>query len=249
MYKAIMEGFDYCNDNNVKKEEKYAGLIGGGGVGEIKKLLRVIEICLVLVSLTWASSRLPFAVRISGEYFRWLVNVVVSHLFVFLLGNAIVLILFFKSRRLFLQQDSNIITESQMAVFCHEFIENSDAGAGDDADAGMSRPEEIVVFQDKQTILEVATSKVVRVHRRSQSSENLRVSDAGGCEKQLRRSETEKQRRVVVEETAAAAENVEVVDELSNEEFQRAIDAFIAKQIKFRQQEKLAIVLHHGAGV
>ncbi|EYU31189.1 hypothetical protein MIMGU_mgv1a021308mg [Erythranthe guttata] len=236
-----MEGFDYYNDNNVKKEEKYAGLIGGGGgVGEIKKLLRVVEICLVLVSVTWAASRLPFAVRISGEYFRWLVNVVVSHLFVFLLGNAIILILFFKSRHLFLQQDSNIITQSQIAVFCHEFIDNSDAGAGDDA--GMSRPEEIVVYQDKQTILEV-----VRVHRRSQSSENLRVSDAGGCEKQLRRSETEKQRKVVVEETAAAEENVEVVDELSNEEFQRAIDAFIAKQIKFRQQEKLAIVPHHGA--
>ncbi|KAL8047376.1 hypothetical protein ABFX02_08G237200 [Erythranthe guttata] len=233
MYKAIMEGFDYYNDNNVKKEEKYAGLIGGG-VGEIKKLLRIVEICLVLVSVTWAASRLPFAVRISGEYFRWLVNVVVSHLFVFLLGNAIILILFFKSRHLFLQQDSNIITQSQIAVFCHEFIDNSDAGAGDDA--GMSRPEEIVVYQDKQTILEV-----VRVHRRSQSSENLRVSDAGGCEKQLRRSETEKQRRV------AAEENEEVVDEMSNEEFQRAIDAFIAKQIKFRQQEKLAIVPHHGA--
>ncbi|KAL7144205.1 hypothetical protein ABFS83_08G243600 [Erythranthe nasuta] len=232
MYKAIMEGFDYYNDNNVKKEEKYAGLIGGGGVGEIKKLLRVIEICLVVVSVTWASSRLPFAVRISGEYFRWVVNVVVSHLFVFLLGNAIILILFFKSRHLFLQQDSNIITQSQMAVFCHEFIENSDAGAG--AGASMSMPEQIVVYQDKQTILEV-----VRVHRRSQSSENLRVSDAGGCEKQLRRSETEKQRK------ETAAENVEVVDEMSNEEFQRAIDAFIAKQIKFRQQEKLAIVPHH----
>lgn len=98
------------------------------------------------------------------------------------------------------------------------------------------------MFQDKQTIVEVA--KVIKAHRRSgDQSENLRraegleedINCSSCCGKQLHRLETEMRRRV---------EDSGEVDELNNEEFQRAIEAFIAKQIKFHQEEKLAIVLH-----
>ncbi|KAL2236312.1 uncharacterized protein LOC105165865 [Sesamum indicum] len=208
---------------------------------EIKKLLRIMEIFLLLVFLTWASARLPFALRISAEYLRQLARVVVSPLFIFLLSNVIVLTLFFKSPGDLIfppQTTSQNVTESHMEYFCPEFIK----------DAGRSSPpaaEDIVMFQDKQTVFEVTK---VKVHRRSQSSETMSTSKqdynnpCSSCGKQLRRSETE--RRLRVEEVAA--ERAEVVDELSNEEFQRAIEAFIAKQIKFHEEEKLAIVLHHG---
>ncbi|KAI3450978.1 hypothetical protein Pfo_007643 [Paulownia fortunei] len=233
-----MEAFDF--DDNVIQAEKPSPTPRFRGLREIKKLFRIMEIFLVLLSLTWASNRLPFVVRISCAYFRQLINVVVSHLFIFLLSNVIVLILLFKSRHLFPQQDFQNISETHLD-FSQEFIKNSDGRAHLTRESS-SQPEEIV-YQDKQTILEVTT---VKVHKRSQS-ENLRREKSmekdhkcGSCGKQLRRSETE--RRRIVEEVAA--ENVEMVDELSNEEFQRAIEAFIAKQIKFHQEEKLAIVLH-----
>ncbi|KAL0448315.1 UNVERIFIED_CONTAM: hypothetical protein Slati_1387900 [Sesamum latifolium] len=210
---------------------------------EIKKLLRIMEIFLLLVFLTWASARLPFAVRISAEYLRQLVKVVVSPLFIFLLSNVILLTLFFKSPGdlIFPPQTAfQSITESHMEYFCPEFIKD---GGGSSPPAA----EEIVTFQDKQTVLEVTK---VNVHRRSQSTSEMMSTNleqdcnnsCSSCGKQLRRSETERRRRV----EEVATERAEVVDELSNEEFQRAIEAFIAKQIKFHEEEKLAIVLHHG---
>lgn len=233
-----MEGFDF--DDNVMMAERSSSMLRFCGLREIKKLFRIMEIFLVLLFLTWASNRLPFAVRISGEYFRQIVNIVHSHLFIFFLGNVIVLILFFKSRNLFLQHDFQNISETHME-FCQEFIKNS-YGHTHFAAESSPQPEEIV-YQDKQTILEVTR---VKVHRRSQS-ENFRRKkvleedkNCGSRGKQLRRSETERQRRV----EEVAAKNAEMVDELSNEEFHRAIEAFIAKQIKFHQEEKLAIVLH-----
>lgn len=232
-----MVGFDFDDDNTIKSSSDNRSRFRG--LGEIKKLFRITEIFIVLALLTWALTRLPFAVRVSGEYLRHLVSIVVSHLFVFFLSNVIVLILFLKSRTLFLQHDIN----SEIHVdFCQEFITSS-GGAALSAGESFRQAEENIVYQDKQTILEVTK---VRVHKRSQSSESFRrerMSDCGGCGKQLRRSETERKRRV---EEEAAAEQVEKVDGLSNEEFQRAIEAFIAKQIKFHQEEKLTIVLHHG---
>lgn len=212
-----MEGFDI---STVKSTDKsFPAICSFCGVGELKKLLRIAEIFLLLLLLTWTSTRLPFALRTTADYLRRLLSVVVSHLFIFFLSNAIVLILFFKSRSLFLHhmtfQDHREIISLD---FCQDFV----------AGESLRPAEEVVVYQDKRTILEVTK---VRVHKRSQS-ENFRRE----IKSELRRSETT--------EKMPRRSAAEVVDELSNEEFQRAIDAFIAKQIKFHQQEKLAIVLH-----
>ncbi|KAL1569494.1 hypothetical protein AAHA92_00968 [Salvia divinorum] len=215
-----MEAFNF--DGNSGKSNSFPAIFCG--VGQIKKLFRIAEILIVLILLTWTSTRLPFAVRISGEYLRRFVSIIVSHLFIFFLSNAIVLILFYKSRSLFLHHGFREIDVD----FCQDFISSGAYFAGESC----LRAEDIV-YEDKQTIFEVTR---VRAHRRSQSA-NFRREKNGGCERQLRRSETELRRRV--EEKAAA-----VVDDLSNEEFQRAIEAFIAKQIKFHQEEKLTIVLH-----
>ncbi|XP_042018974.1 uncharacterized protein LOC121766796 [Salvia splendens] len=218
-----MEAFNF--DGNSGKSNSFPAMFCG--VGQIKKLFRIAEILTVLILLTWTSCRLPFAVRISGEYLRWLVNIVVSHLFVFFLSNAIVLILFYKSRSLFLHHGFHDHREIQVD-FCQDFITSGAYFAGS----------EEIVYEDKQTIFEVTRG---RAHRRSRSANFRREKSGGNCEKQLRRSETELRRRVEEKKEAAAAE---VVDELSNEDFQRAIEAFIAKQIKFHQDEKLTIVLH-----
>ncbi|KAH6833807.1 hypothetical protein C2S53_009816 [Perilla frutescens var. hirtella] len=228
-----MVGFDF-DDNTMKSEKTNSFTARFSVLGEIKKLFRITEIFIVLLVLTWASTRLPSAVRICGEYLRRLVSIVVSHLFVFLLSNVIVLVLFFKSRTLFLQHDFQDSSEIHVD-FCQEYLITSGGGAAHFAGESFRQPEDIV-YQDKQTILEVTKVRV----RRSQSAEIFR-REKEDCGKQLRRSETERQRGV--EEAAAAAE-AEMVEELSNEEFQRAIEAFIAKQINFHREEKLTIVLH-----
>ncbi|XP_042022995.1 uncharacterized protein LOC121770311 [Salvia splendens] len=216
-----MEAFNF--EGNSVKSNGFPAIICG--VGQIKKLFRIAEILTVLILLTWTLTRLPFAVRISGEYIRWLVNIVVSHLFIFFLSNAIVLILFYKSRSLFLHHGFHDHREIHVD-FGQDFVTSG---------ADFSGSEEIV-YEDKQTIFEVTR---VRAHRRSRSANFRRERSGGNCERQLRRSETELRRRVEEKKAAAA-----VVDKLSNEDFQRAIEAFIAKQIKFHQDEKLTIVLH-----
>lgn len=120
--------------------------------------------------------------------------------------------------------------------FYEEFIKNSDDSTQFSQECVSQAPEpEEILYQDKQSIYEVRTN----IDRRSQSEtwkkeENLSEDI---CEKQLRPSETDKCRKVV--NPGEVLDETVVVDELSNEEFQRAIEDFIAKQIKFHQEEKL----------
>ncbi|GFP83638.1 hypothetical protein PHJA_000507300 [Phtheirospermum japonicum] len=215
-----MDAFD-IGDNLVMRA------YNSNALPKIKRLLRIIEIILILVFLTSATTRLPLAVKAAGEYLRRLVFIVVSPFFIFLLGNVIVLTLFFKSRHdLFGSQhdhhhyQNSPISTDTLFDFRQEIVSNIDESRN-----GQSS-EDNIVFQDKQTIFEVtrSTSKVVDDYNSS------------GCGMQLHRSETETVGGV---EVAA-----EMVDGLSNEEFKREVEAFIARQIKFHQQEKLAIVLH-----
>ncbi|KAL6583468.1 hypothetical protein OROMI_005546 [Orobanche minor] len=226
-----MEVFDFDHENVIRAEKSTIN-----GLREnIKKLFRVVEISLVLISLTWASNRLPLAARVSADFLRQILNFVVGHLFVFLLGNVIVLTLFLKSPRRH-QQD---FQDTVGADFCREFMDSTDGGAHL---AGEHTPEEIV-YQDKQTILEVAAR--VKIHRRSQSDDTCSTARRSSEKKSSPEEDfgdDEGGGRLRRPERPRGA--VDVVDELSNEEFQKTIEAFIAKQVEFHQQEKVAIVLH-----
>ncbi|KAL6576126.1 hypothetical protein OROHE_000597 [Orobanche hederae] len=225
-----MEVFDFDHENVIRAEKsKINGLREN-----IKKLFRVVEISLVLISLTWASNRLPLAVRLSADFLRQILNVVVGHLFVFLLGNVIVLTLFLKSPRRH-QQD---FQDTDGADFCREFMDSADGGAHL---AGEPPPEEIV-YQDKQTILEVAAR--VKIHRRSQSDDTCSTGRSSEKKSSPEEDFGDDEGGGRLRRTERLRGAVDVVDELSNEEFQKTIEAFIAKQVEFHQQEKVAIVLH-----
>ncbi|CAI9754189.1 unnamed protein product [Fraxinus pennsylvanica] len=199
----------------------------------LRKLFRILELYLILTSLSWVSTRLLFAIKIYGQYFSKLVTFVVSPLFIFLFSNIIVLTLLFKSGLLF-PQYSHKRNETHME-FYEEFIINSDDSTQFIQECVSQAPEpEEIMYQDKQSIYEVR----INIHRKSQSETCTKEeSREGNCEKKLRPSETDKCRKVV-NPGEVPAETV-MVDELSNEEFQRAIEDFIAKQIKFHQEEKL----------
>ncbi|KAK3005168.1 hypothetical protein RJ639_015639 [Escallonia herrerae] len=247
---------DIFDLHNVKAEKSYAMLLYRR-LRDIAKLFRLAELCFLLVLLSWTSARLPFAVRISGEYFRYLISVVVSPLFIFLLGNVIVLILLAKSGELTVDSSASNNDEADLYEELMRAGENG-MSTGPDGSPPVPEPEEIV-YQDKQMICEVNLNTSVtttatkncdeiscddtivadnaKAYRRSQS-ENLKKPP---CEK-LRRSETDICRKVS-DSGERPPEAAEMVDHLSNEEFKRTIEAFIAKQVRFHKEEKLAIVV------
>jgi len=227
----------------------------------IAKLFRYSELCLAVVLVSWAFARVPFAVRISGEYFRQLSGVIASPLFVFLLCNVIIVTLLAKSGRFFCQNQSGHNGETELY---EEIIKNSgDHNKSQSETVPPAHSPEAIVYHDKQIITAMITTareddanmfsdsdmdsdsdlEHPKAYRRTQSEKFNRESCEKSCEK-LRQSETEKCRKGVKSEDNLAPE-----DELSNEEFQRTIEAFIARQLTFRRQESLPIVLRNQSSV
>ncbi|XP_028760357.1 uncharacterized protein LOC114719070 [Neltuma alba] len=81
-------------------------------------------------------------------------------------------------------------------------------------------------------------SDFAKVYRRTQS-EKLKEECPERTQQKLRRSETEKKHM------ENGRESMYPQDNLSNEEFQRTIEAFIAKQMRFLREESLAIVIQN----
>ncbi|KAF3624705.1 hypothetical protein FXO38_30115 [Capsicum annuum] len=306
---------DACEFVGVVKPEDNAGImkVKLGCLKCVAKVFRVVEFCFVLLLLLWISTRLPFAVRISGEYFRQLVGVILSPIFVFILCNFIVLILLFKFRSH--SDNTSMFHNVAGAEVYSSLLENAEFSTN--ISFGISSLE--TVYEDKQTIFEESavinhesfgpeemetvmnsafthSEKLNKGNReeifvklmRSETEKCRKVSNSGDistekCRKvtnsddvlpetlmklniprrtqsvkvnlenkeeeisvKLQRSETEKCRKVT-NPGEFPPESVHEVDELSNEEFQKAIENFIAKQTKFHQQEKLAIILHSQA--
>uniref|UniRef100_A0A0V0I0U1 Putative ovule protein n=1 Tax=Solanum chacoense TaxID=4108 RepID=A0A0V0I0U1_SOLCH len=258
---------DVCDFVGGVKVEDNAVIVKLWSLKCVAKVFRVVEFCFVVLLLLWISTRLPFAVRISGEYFRQIVGLLLSPVFIFILCNFIVLILLLKSG--FHSRDSSIFRNVAGAeVLYDSFLKNTEFSA--DFSSGNSSlvpgiEARDIVYEDKQTIFEesIVTNQVScgseeletvmnkaltkpKAPRRTQS-EKLNKETVEEISVKFRRSETEKCRKVTNPGDSVSPETAHEVDELSNEEFQKAIENFIAKQTKFHRQEKLAIVLHSQA--
>ncbi|OAY74746.1 hypothetical protein ACMD2_22867 [Ananas comosus] len=184
------------------------------------RLLRLAEaVAAALLLLSWSSSststpRIPAA----AEHLRRLGSLLLSPRFVFLLGNAIVLLLFADSRHLSPSLPS--------LPFPFPFPSR---GYSVPAPAPAPAPE----FEDKEA---------VRVEMRRSRSERIGGKDRRRRRSpELRRSETDLgiRRR---KEAAPAAEEEWVPSAEEAAEFRRTIEAFIAKQTNFHREESMAIV-------
>lgn len=180
----------------------------------ITTLFRFVEVLVVLivVSRFSFSTQLNFPAKFSGEYFRGISVALISPRFVFLVGNAIVLVLFFKSGRLSAKDGEGI------ADFYDEYVEKC------------RKNEEAKGFDDYK-VYRLCYDQSKKMSR--SSSEKLGRAVVVGKERrrELARSVTEgcrSQRKIAA---AAAAE------EMSNEEFRRTVEAFIARQQRFLREE------------
>jgi hypothetical protein len=207
------------------KVEKANAMLKHRQLQKIANLFRVIEVCVVLLLISRLSMQLPLAVRNSGGYFRDLTVVLASPRFVFVVGNAIVITLFAKSGQ-FSARDSTRKTSG--FDLCEEFIKNTEKNQ-------KVHPDETTGYLDKHA---TCVESTVKDYRRTQSySQN---STSRVCEKSrrvLRLSETQ-MFRSSSRSCEGLAKNSSPDDEISDEDFQRKVEAFIAQQQRFRREEE-----------
>ncbi|XP_027347957.1 uncharacterized protein LOC113859357 [Abrus precatorius] len=224
----------------ILKTEKANAIRRHNIFGAISKTLRILELCIVLILLSWILTRLPFALSLSVQFLRRLAAFAASPLFVFAVSNAIIAALLAQSARSAAHHSADGLYR-QFLNSRHIYAPPSEPSAP----PPHASPE--VEFHDKQVIAETVQDRAracadpgaeVAKYRRSQSEKWK--GDAGKVtrRRQLRRSETEKQRE-------NSPQILYPQDKLSNEEFQRAIEAFIAKQMRFLREESSAIVVQN----
>ncbi|KAK8674078.1 hypothetical protein V6N13_112376 [Hibiscus sabdariffa] len=232
--------------NNVKAEKARA-MRRFNRLRSLANAFRFLELLLALLFLAWTFERVPFLVKISGEFILKLGGVVASPLFVFLVSNVIIVTLIAKSG-IFSSVGS---ADSKIYEEITKIAENR----------SRSESQEEIVYQDKEIISEPNTNTLKceemepecesesdsdaemdnpRVYRRSKSEKLPMRKTEEQVTKELRRSETEKHRKI-----ENINEELFPEDELSNEEFQRTIEDFIAKELRFRREESLSIVLQY----
>ncbi|KAL2328978.1 hypothetical protein Fmac_022405 [Flemingia macrophylla] len=175
--------------------EKANAILKHRKLRRLATLLRILEVCAVVVLASRLSLHLPDAVRNSSQYLRDLSLFMNNPRFVFLVGNIIIIALFAQFSA------TNVGQQNLYQEFAP------------------GRPETVFVATKprvragEKKVYRRCETEVVREKRR-------RV---------LRRCET---KRIKAEEEMAPE------DGMSNEEFRRTVEAFIARQQRIRREEE-----------
>ncbi|KAG0458268.1 hypothetical protein HPP92_023425 [Vanilla planifolia] len=201
---------------------------------QIGRLLRCIEAAAAVLLLSYSSAYIPTAARNSGEFLRRAAAFFVSPRFVFLLGNAIVLVLF----------KSGHFSDSTVA----------DSGTCSSAGSPETRPEasyppplqlermDDVMHEDKRISMDTRTCRRSRSEKFEKGRKKLKFRRA---ESEIGRKGDKTRRRA-----AHCGGNCEwqhggnvTEEDFDDEQFRRTIEEFIAKQQQqFRRNESFAAV-------
>ncbi|KAK4741121.1 hypothetical protein SAY87_024709 [Trapa incisa] len=179
-------------------------------IRKIASFLRAVELCIVLVVICRLSTQVPSTVKNSREYFRGLRVLLVSPVFVFVICNVLVVTLFSKSGKLSAQDPALNID-----CFYHKCLEES------------RRSRHLGVKDAQQRI---------QTYRRVHSEKSIHQNEVNlSCV--LYGSKTGEHLNGVCSgekpEKGSSAE-----DAISNEEFRKIVEDFIARQKKFRMEEE-----------
>ncbi|KAI3460339.1 hypothetical protein Pfo_017002 [Paulownia fortunei] len=226
--------------DNVKFEKEKA-IARFNRFRRIVKLWQFFEVLVVFGLISWSSARVPAVLKISGGYFDEFSTYLFNHHVVFLIGNAIIVLLFMLCRQ-------NDVNHSGAGDFYDDYVKYSEAahqreptlppipdtedapaaesGSGDGEKQIVVRKEEIKAISqcdDVAAAIEKATKQINRFQRTQ--SEKLKREIAVRPRPELRRSETDNCRKTASSESSDVAE----IETLSSEEFRRRVDAFIDK--------------------
>ncbi|KAI8533014.1 hypothetical protein RHMOL_Rhmol11G0263300 [Rhododendron molle] len=188
----------------------------------ITALFRIVEFFVLLLMISRFSLQFPCSFKFSSEFFRPLF----SPQFVFVIGNAIVVILVVKSGRL-------CSGNSATTDFCEEYVENSVKNHVVHEIESENQKKEDKIIEDNVNYGE--RRRIERAY-----SENL---DRVGGEKekmkrQLRRTVTE-----VCRNSTSAVVGSSPADKMSNEEFRRTVEDFIARQQRSLREEEFSAIV------
>ncbi|XP_039116327.1 uncharacterized protein LOC120251750 [Dioscorea cayenensis subsp. rotundata] len=207
------------------KAEKETAIKRYRRIRTIRRLFRCLEACAAILIISWSSARLPAAARLSGDLLRSAAAILLSPRFVFLLGNAIVLVLFAKSGNLSTSPTSTASTPLAGDLY-DDFLETRGSYP-------ISPPGEadVVVYEDKAVCVET------KIEYRRTISEKMEKKQSPV---ELRRSETDLGRKPTEIGKNAPAPAAVVVED--DDEFRKTIEAFIERQLKFHREESMTIV-------
>ncbi|KAL8130624.1 hypothetical protein V2J09_019779 [Rumex salicifolius] len=192
-------------------------------------------------SISCSSVYFPAAVELGGFLFRRLCMILVSHRFMFFLGNLIVITLFVKSggsNRCGTSDSGNSNDEEDYLI--GQFVPPNEMVSCEIVASEETVPnEKHTVPTEIEGRSDSGRGNPSPEMRRRARSEDFK---AEVTEKfQLRRSETEaglKMERSSEESTGRRT----TVEDLSNEEFQRKVEAFIERQQRFLREESSSMV-------
>ncbi|EYU32909.1 hypothetical protein MIMGU_mgv1a012310mg [Erythranthe guttata] len=240
---------------DVVRFEKENALASFNRFRGIAKFRQVLEVVVVLGLISWSTPRVPAALTAAAasavEFSAYLLN----HHVVFLIGNAIIVLLFALCR-----QNDAAVNSSGDGDFYDDYLKHSEAvhhREPNPAEAPRDEEKQIVVLCKEETVaaasaappqcddvaaaIDMATRQIKRFQRTQ--SERLRRDIAVRPQQELRRSETQNFRK-----SESSGEGVEAADmeSLSSEEFRQTVDAFIdkhwvrkkTKQHQFEEHEK-----------
>ncbi|GAB4853878.1 hypothetical protein Ancab_018086 [Ancistrocladus abbreviatus] len=207
--------------NHVKIEKRNA-IPRYNQLRKITNFFRVIEFILFLVVVSRFSFQLPPVFKLSGEYFQHLSVMLFSPGFIFIIGNAIIVILFAKSGHFSLQSPS--ADYSKTDVYEQEYKKMQ-------GKQGLA--------EENKIMASVFPSSEIKIYR-SKSEKSRRQPCEKNCS-ELRRSSTEKLRKCL-DCCKGTGEAHYAEDHMTNEEFRQTIEAFIARQQRFLREEELSAI-------
>ncbi|XP_058780884.1 uncharacterized protein LOC131654987 [Vicia villosa] len=227
------------------KPERFNKVQKHSNLRKITDLLRYVEMCVVLVLISRLSfQQLPLALKNYSEYFR---GFAVSPGFVFMIGNVIIITLVAQSGHF--SNDSSKTKSSEHDLYL-EFLQNSNVyqriQGCDQRKLGVKvesnvKTRSVVKVSEKD---EQGMDLEVKEYRRCQSEiELVRGVDSDNEKEQkvLLRCESENEKRKngsiqVEKEKKMMVKNLSLYPEdgMSNDEFRRTVEAFIARQQKLR---------------
>lgn len=234
---------------DIVKFEKEKAIARFNCFRRIAKLWQFFEVLVVLGLISWSSVRVPAVFKAAVGYLVEFSTYLFNHHVVFLIGNAIIILLFLLCRR------NDTVNLSGGGDFYSDYVKHSEAAAhqreptelpppfpapdtaySPSAEGGSGDEEKQIVVCTEETMaippqcddvaaaIEKATRQIKRFQRTQ--SEKLKREIGVTLQPELRRSETQNRRNSVSSGERFDASDME---SLSNEEFRRTVDAFIDK--------------------
>lgn len=212
---------------------------------KITKIWQIFEVFLVFALVSWSSTRVSSVLKFS-DHFVLEVSYLLNHHVVFLIGNVIIILLFVLCR----QSDAGNVTGT--VDFYDDHMKHSETGKRNSSVSerestatlvmteeatvefgGGDEEKKIIVSPDSMendnvTMAIQNASRQIKKFQRTQS-EKLKREIPVKLRRKLRRSETENFGAIVTsgQRQSTGITTFDEIDTLSNEDFQRTVEAFI----------------------